>query len=208
MPNNVEETIKKVKEAAKEKFDASVEVHINLNLPKKDMKIRFTTTLPEGTGKERKVAVLSAKSVPSADLQLKESDIEEIKKGNLVPGKDFDVLIAEPEFMPKIAKVASILGPAGLMPNPKSGTVTNDVESAVKGFKLGQIEIRTEASAPIIHTTIGKVSWDEKRLVSNLNHLLTAVRSNRPVGAKPNWIKSIYVTSSMGKSFALELDLK
>jgi len=208
MPNNVEETIKKVKEAAKEKFDASVEVHINLNLPKKDMKIRFTTTLPEGTGKERKVAVLSAKSVPSADLQLKESDIEEIKKGSLVPGKDFDVLIAEPEFMPKIAKVASILGPAGLMPNPKSGTVTNDVESAVKGFKLVQIEIRTEASAPIIHTTIGKVSWDEKRLVSNLNHLLTAVRSNRPVGAKPNWIKSIYVTSSMGKSFALELDLK
>lgn len=208
MPNNVEETIKKVKEAAKEKFDASVEVHINLNFPKKDMKIRFTTTLPEGTGKERKVAVLSAKSVSSADLQLKESDIEEIKKGNLVPGKDFDVLIAEPEFMPKIAKVASILGPAGLMPNPKSGTVTNDVESAVKGFKLGQIEIRTEASAPIIHTTIGKVSWDEKRLVSNLNHLLTAVRSNRPVGAKPNWIKSIYVTSSMGKSFALELDLK
>ena len=208
MPNNVEETIKKVKEAAKEKFDASVEVHINLNLPKKDTKVRFTTTLPEGTGKERKVAVLSAKSVPSADLQLKESDIEGIKKGNLVPGKDFDVLIAEPEFMPKIAKVASILGPAGLMPNPKSGTVTNDVESAVKGFKLGQVEIRTEASAPIIHTTIGKVSWDEKRLVSNLNHLLTAVRSNRPVGAKPNWIKSIYITSSMGKSFALELDLR
>ena len=204
MANNVEETIKKVKESAKEKFDASVEVHINLTLPK-DKKIRFTTTLPEGTGKERKVAVFAAKSIASADVQLTESDIEEIKKGNLVPGKDFDVLVAEPTFMPKIAKVAAILGPAGLMPNPKSGTVTNDVESAVQKFKSGQIEVRTESSAPIIHTTIGKISWEEKKLVSNLNHLLTATRSNRPVGAKPNWIKSIYVTSSMGKSFALDL---
>jgi len=205
MTNNIEETIKKIKESAKEKFDASVEVHINLNLPKKDTKVRFTITLPEGTGKERKVAVLASKNIAGADVQLTESDIEKIKKGNLIPGKDFDVLVAEPAFMTKIAKVAAILGPAGLMPNPKSGTVTDNVESVVQKFKLGQIEIRTEASAPIIHTTIGKVSWEEKKLVSNLNHLLTVLRSNRPIGVKPNWIKSIYVTSSMGKSFALDL---
>ena len=205
MPNNIKEIIKKVKESAKEKFDASVEVHINLNLPKKDMKVRFSTTLPEGTGRERKVAVLSTKSIACADVQLTEEDIEKIKKGNLVPGKDFDVLVSEPSFMTKVAKVAAILGPAGLMPNPKSGTVTNDVKSTVQKFKLGQVEIRTEASAPIIHITIGKASWEEEKLCNNLGHLLTALRSNRPVGTKSDWIKSIYVTSSMGKSFALDL---
>jgi len=171
----------------------------------KDKNVRFTTTLPEGTGKERKVAVLASKDVPNADVQLKEADIEKIKKGKIIPGKDFDVLISEPMYMPKIAKVAAILGPAGVMPNPKSGTVTNDVEKAVKEFKLGQVEIRKEASAPIIHTAIGKVSWEDERLTSNLKHLLTVLRSNRPSGTKPNWIKSIYVTSSMGKSFALDL---
>jgi large subunit ribosomal protein L1 len=199
-----EETIKKVKENSKENFDASVEVHINLK-KEKGQNTRFTTTLPEGTGQERKVAVFASEEIPSADLELRESDIEKIKKGELTPNEDFDVLIAEPRFMSKIAKVAPILGPAGLMPNPKSGTVTDNVKETVEKFKSGQVEIRTEPSAPIIHTVIGKVSWKDEKLVNNLTHLLTELKSNRPVGAKMNWIESVYVTSSMGPSFEVEL---
>ncbi|MBD3366528.1 50S ribosomal protein L1 [candidate division WWE3 bacterium] len=205
MTYTVKEAVKKVKENATEKFDASVEAHINLKVPE-NQTVRFTTTLPEGTGKERKVAVMSSEDVPEADLQLKEADIAKIKKGELSPGEDFDVFIAEPRFMSKIAQVAPILGPAGVMPNPKSGTVTENVQNTVKDFKSGQIEVRTEPSATIIHTVIGKVSWDDERLASNLNHLLTALRSNRPVGAKQNWIKSVYVTSSMGPSFEVSLE--
>lgn len=205
MSYTIEETIQKVKENSKVNFDATVEAHINLKL-KENQNIRFTTTLPEGTAKERKVAVFSSDSIPEADLELKEADIEKIKKGTLTPGEDFDVLIAEPRFMSKIASVAPILGPAGLMPNPKSGTVTENVKETVKDFKSGQIEIRTEPNASIIHTTIGKVSWEDKRLINNLEHLLTELRSHRPVGTKMNWIKSVYVTSSMGPSFEVELE--
>lgn len=199
------ETITKIKETSTKSFDASVEVHINLNLDK-NQNVRFTTTLPEGTGKERKVAVFSTEKVKKADLQLTEADIEKIKNGDLKPGEDFDILIAQPQYMSKIAKVAPILGPAGIMPNPKSGTVTDDVKSAVENFKSGQIEIRTEPSAPIIHTVIGKASWKNEKLEKNLKHLLSALRSNRPRGAKATWIESIYVTSTMGPSFKVDLN--
>lgn len=204
MEYSIEEAIQVVKDNSKEKFDATVEVHINLNL-EKSQSVRFTTTLPHGTGKERKIAVLSSKTIPEADLSLKESDIEDIEKGNLKPGTDFDVLITEPSFMPKIAKVAPILGPAGVMPNPKSGTLTSEVEETVKDYKQGQIEIRTEPSAPIIHTIIGKVSWDAQKLVDNFHTLITGIRQNKPQKAKVTWIDSVYVKSSMGEAYKVEL---
>lgn len=204
MSYSIEEAITRVKESSKVKFDATVEVHINLNLDK-NQNVRFTTTLPEGTAKQRKVAVFASENIEEADLQLKEADLPKIKNGEIKPGEDFDVLIAQPQFMSKIAQVAPILGPAGVMPNPKSGTVTENVKETVKDFKSGQIEIRTEPSAPIIHVPIGKVSWKEDRLIKNLDHLLSTLKSNKPQGSKPAWISSAFVTSTMGPSFEITL---
>ena len=133
MKYSIKEAVKKLIEAKREKFDATVEMHINLNTdPKKqDQQIRFTTILPAGTGKSKKVAVMASEKVPNADLELTENDIKKIEDGNLKIGRDFDLIVTEPQFMAKLAKAARILGPAGVMPNPKTGTVTDNVEKAV-----------------------------------------------------------------------------
>jgi len=159
---SLEEAIKKAKEASKAKFDATVELHINLDVDQKkgSVNIRFTTVLPNGTGKTKKVAVLASKKVANADLELMESDIDKIEKGTIKPKVDFDVLIAEPRFMPKLAKVAKILGPIGMMPNPKLGTVTEDVENAVSQTKKGKVEIKTEKDIMVIHTIIFNTTLD------------------------------------------------
>lgn len=199
--------LKHVLDNTKCKFDASVEVHINLNtdVKKQDQAIRFTTVLPHGTGKSQKVAVFATKEVKEADLNLTEKDLDSIEKGKLRPKVDFDILVAEPEFMAKIAKVARILGPAGAMPNPKAGTVTKDVEKAVAQIKKGKVEIRTEPNAPIVHTLIGKKSFGEKKLAENFTSLYTAMKQNKPQKAKPDWIRSIFVTTTMGPSAELDL---
>jgi large subunit ribosomal protein L1 len=200
---DIKGAIKELKAKAKEKFDATVEVHVNLDLDK-NQTIRYTTTLPHGTGKTRKIAVFGSNEVEGIDLHLTESDIAKIEKGELVAGKDFDILLTEPKYMPKIAKVAGILGPAGVMPNPKSGTVTDNILEAVKNFKLGQMEIRTEASAPIIHTLIGKISWENEKLEENFAKLITTLRQNKPAKAKPAFLKSVFVKTSMGKAVEVE----
>ena len=199
MKKNVKEAIKEIKANSKEKFDATVEVHINLEL-EKSQTVRYTTTLPHGTGKSKKIAVFSSEKVEGADVNLGESDIEKIQRGELVAGRDFDIIITEPKYMPKIAKVAGILGPAGVMPNPKSGTVTENITDALENFKLGQMEIRTEPAASIIHTIIGKASWEEEKLEDNLNKLVSTLRQNKPAKAKATFIKSIFVKTSMGKA--------
>lgn len=204
----VEEAIKQIKLTDKSKFDATVEAHINLGIdPKKnDQSVRTTTTLPNGTGKEVKVAVFASKTIKDADIQLSEADLTKIEKGKLKPGVDFDVIVSEPKFMPKIAKVAKILGPQGMMPNPKSGTVTEDVEKAVKQIKGGKVEIRNEINAPIIHTILGKVSFDDKKLKENYTEVMNSVNQARPQKIKPeNYIKSIFLKSTMGKSYMIEL---
>jgi large subunit ribosomal protein L1 len=203
MKYTIKEAIKEIKAKSKEKFSASVEAHINLDLDKSQT-VRYTTTLPHGTGKTKRIAVFASGNVEGADLHLSESDILRIEKGELVAGKDFDVLITEPKFMPKIAKVAGILGPVGAMPNPKSGTVTDNIEVAVKNFKLGQMEIRTEASAPIIHTIIGKVDWENEKLEENLAKLVTTLRQNKPAKAKPTFLKSVFIKTTMGKAIEIE----
>jgi large subunit ribosomal protein L1 len=204
----IEEAVKAVKKHSKAKFDATVELHINLQLDvkKQDQQVRFTTTLPHGTGKELKVAVMASKKVSNADLELTESDLQKIEEGKLKPGSDFDVIVAEPRMMGKLAQVARILGPAGVMPNPKAGTVTEDVEKTVEQIKKGKIEIRTEQVHPIIHTVIGKVSFADNKLVENYQEIMSSLRQNRPTKAKPNFIKSAFLTSSMGRSYQLELD--
>ncbi len=203
------EAVKEVKQNAKASFDETVEVHINLNLDitKADQNIRTTVTLPNGTGKEIKVATISAGKVSKADLQLTESDISKLEKGQIKPKTDFDVLIVEPKFMPKLAKLGPVLGPAGVMPNPKTGTVTEDVESAVESFKKGKVEIRNEQGAPVIHLVIGKVSFTEKQLEENLTTVLNALKQGKPSKAKPGWIKSCFITSTMGQAIKVGTDL-
>ncbi len=201
----ISEAIKKAKETSKTKFDATVEVHINLSKDKKnELNVRFTTVLPNGTGKSKKVAVLASKKVNNADLELLETDIDKIEKGTLRPKVDFEVLVAEPRFMPKLAKVAKILGPAGMMPNPKLGTVTEDVENAVSQLKKGKIEIKTEKDVPVIHSILGKVSFEDTKLVENFEDILATLKTNKPAKAKPDWIKSIFVSTSMGRGVGVE----
>jgi large subunit ribosomal protein L1 len=203
----IEEALEKVKRGKRAKFDSTIELHLNLNLDvkKQDQQVRFSTTLPHGTGKSLKVAVMSSDKVPGADLELKETDLKKIESGDLKPGVDFDVIVAEPRVMGKLAKVARILGPAGMMPNPKSGTVTDHVKEAVDQIKKGKIEIRTEQNLPIIHTIIGKMSFDDKKLVENYREIINSLKQNRPPKAKPEFIESAFISSTMGKSFALEI---
>lgn len=193
--------IKTIKEKSKENFDASVELHINLDL--NNQQVRYTTSLPHGTGKSLKVAVFGTSKVPNADLELQEADLAKIESGQLKVKVDFDILLAEPSMMPKLARVAKILGPAGVMPNPKSGTVAEDLKKAVDLVKKGKIEIKSE-DAGIIHTVIGKVSFDDVKLIENYNEIMNSLSQNKPSKTKPNWIKSVYVCSTMGGSIMVD----
>jgi large subunit ribosomal protein L1 len=206
MYNNLLDALNQIKNDARTKFDSTVELHINLNLDvkKADQMIRFSIVLPKGTGRSVKVATFSSTEFKEADLNLKEEDLDLIVSGKLRVGNDFDVLVTEPSMMPKVSKVARVLGPAGVMPNPKNGTVTTDIKKAIEQLKKGKIEVRTEQNHPIIHTIIGKCSFDSKDLEENLNEIMNNLRSNKPSKAKPDWIKSIFVTSTMGSSYQLD----
>lgn len=196
----IEEALKKVKSESKAKFDASVEVHINLDIDPNKQNIRFSLSLPNGTGKTKKIAVLSSGKVEGADVNLTEEDLPKIEQGKIKPNVDFDILITEPRYMPVLAKYAKILGPAGAMPNPKNGTVTEEISKSISQFKKGKMEIKTEKMAPIIHTIIGKVSFDEKYLSDNYNELISALKANKPAKTVPLWIKSVFISSTMGPS--------
>lgn len=197
----ITDALEYVKKSDKAGFDSSIEVHINCKLDKsKQESVRFSVTLPHGTGKTKKIAVMSSSKVNGADLELMEADLEKIEKGALKPKDDFDLLIVEPRFMPKLARVAKILGPAGLMPSPKNGTVTEDVEKAVEQFKKGRLEVKTEPNGSVIHTMIGKKSFTTKALEENFQELISAVRSNRPAKASEDWIQSVYVSATMSPS--------
>ena len=201
--------IKEVKAKAPAKFDETVEVHFNLNIDPKqaDQTVRATTTLPHGTGKEVKIAVMTSKKVPEADLELSETDLAKLEKGEIKPKKDFDVLIVEPSFMAKLAKLGPILGPSGVMPNPKAGTVTDKVADAVAQFKKGKVELRNEIEAPLLHAIIGKVSFEDKKLIENFEEVFSTLKSNKPQKAKPDWIQKCFITSSMGPSIEVDLNV-
>ncbi len=208
MYTNIKELLKDIKTDCKTNFDSTVELHINLNLDvkKADQMIRYGVVLPHGTGRTLKIAVFGSADIKEADLNLKEEDLDLIISGKLRAGVDFDALVTEPAYMPKIAKVARVLGPAGIMPNPKNGTVTNDVKKAVEQLKKGKIEIRTEQNHPIIHTIIGKCSFDVEKLEDNLNEIMTNLKQNKPAKAKPGWLVSIFLSSTMGKSYQLDVN--
>lgn len=206
--HSLEEAITLVKDNAKANFDETVEVHFTLNIDvtKPNQTIRVSTILPHGTGKKVKVAVISSKKVAEADIHLSEVDITKLEKGKIKPNVDFDVLIVEPKTMSKLAKLGPILGPAGVMPNPKAGTVTENIKDAVLQFKKGKLEIKNEPDSPLIHTYIGKVSFDKNKLIENFVEILTTLKQNKPQKAKVDWLKKCYICSTMGA--ALEVDFQ
>lgn len=198
---NINEALEFVKKSCKANFDSTIEVHINCDLNKdKQETIRFSITLPHGTGKSKKVAVMASKKITGVDLELGEDDVEKLEKGQLKPKSDFDILVVEPRYMSKLAKVAKILGPAGVMPNPKNGTVTEDVQKAADLFKKGRVEIRTEPNGVIVHTVIGKKSFTTASLVENYQELMSALALNKPPKAQAGWIKEIFIASTMSPS--------
>lgn len=202
----ISQGIDQVKKSDKARFDSSIEVHINCDLNKeKQETVRFSMTLPHGTGKSKKIAVISSQKITGVDLELGEGDIEKLEKGQIKPKLDFEILVVEPKFMAKLAKVAKILGPAGLMPNPKNGTVTEDVQKAVEQFKKGRLEVRTEANGTVIHTIIGKKSFTTQALEENFLELMSSVKANKPAKAPENWLKSVYISATMSPSVQVVL---
>lgn len=190
------------------KFDATVELHINLGVDPKqaDQNIRGTVVLPSGSGKTVRIAVFAdgveATKAKAAGATI--SGVDTLSKLFDKQSLDFDILIAPPTQMAALAKYARVLGPKGLMPNPKSGTVAADVEAAVKEAKAGRVEYRID-SAGIIHLAMGKVSFGASKLQANAEAILGSVRAARPGSLKGDYIKSIFVTTSMGPSIKLTL---
>ncbi|GHT60995.1 50S ribosomal protein L1 [Endomicrobiia bacterium] len=196
-----------VKETAKAKFDETIELHIKLGIDPKqsDQMVRGTVSLPHGIGKTRKVAVLAKgekqKEAEAAGADVVGSDelIENISKNNL----DFDILVATPDVMKDLSKVAKILGPKGLMPNPKSGTVTFDIAKTVTELKEGRVEYKND-SFGIIHVPVGKASFEKEKLADNIKALIEAVAKAKPSSAKGMYIRSISVSSTMGPGIFVE----
>ncbi len=205
---DLDEAVKLIGQTSPVKFDATVELHIRLNVDPRqaDQNIRDSVLLPAGTGKSVLVAAFvdgdneAAAKAAGADLIGEDKIIKVIESGNLT----FDVLIATPSQMPKLGKYARLLGPRGLMPNPKSGTVTTDVNKAVTEAKAGKVEYRVDSTG-IIHIGIGKISFKPAQLKDNLQAVLTSIQNNKPASLKSTYIISAYLTSSMGPSLSLGL---
>ena len=189
------------------KFDATLEAHVRLGVDPRqaDQNIRTTIVLPNGNGKTVRVAVFApldeAKKALAAGADIAEDDafLKRLEKGEI----NFDVLISTPAFMPKLGRFARLLGPKGLMPNPKAGTVTMDVEKAVKEAKAGKVEYRVDKQS-IVHIGLGKISFGEDKLLQNANAFFDSLKSQKPTSIKGQYVKSVFITTSMGPSIAVE----
>ena len=201
------EAIKILKENSYVKFEESLEIAINLRIDtnKTEQNIRGVVNLPKGTGKNIRVAVMAKgdkakeSSEAGADIVGDDDLVNSINAGNI----DFDVLIATPDMMPTIGKVAKILGPKGLMPNPKLGTVTQDVKTAVSNSKAGQIQYKND-KAGIVHAGIGKLNFSEEDLLENLKTFYSSITKSKPDAVKGSFIKKVSIASTMG--FGLEIN--
>jgi large subunit ribosomal protein L1 len=204
----VEEAIKILKETATAKFVETAELHANLNIDPKyaDQQLRTTVTLPHGVGKDVRIAVLTndaniaeAKEA-GADIVGSDNLIEEISQGNL----NFELLVATPDMMPKLAKLGRVLGPKGLMPSPKSGTVSTTLTATLSEFKKGKFEYKAD-KAGVVHVSFGKSDFDENKLSENLEALYQSIEQNRPAGVKGKYFKNLFICSTMGPSIQLDL---
>ncbi len=203
----VDEAVKLVKAGAAAKFDETVEVAINLGVDPRhsDQMVRGVCSLPNGSGRGARVAVFAkdAKAQEAldagADIVGGDDLAEKVQKGEL----DFDKCIATPDMMPVVGKLGKVLGPRGLMPNPKVGTVTNDLAAAIKDAKGGAVEFRVE-KAGIIHGGVGKASFDQAKLVENLKAFMGAVMKAKPSGAKGAYVKKVAISSTMGPGVKIE----
>ena len=205
---SLQDAIATIKKVSFTKFDETLEVAINLGVDPRhsDQMVRGIVSLPAGLGKDVKVAVIckdekvAEAKAAGADLAGSLAIIDDIKAGKI----DFDVCIATPDMMGIVGQVARVLGPKGLMPNPKLGTVTADVATAVKNAKSGQVEFRVE-KAGIVHVGVGKLSFTKDDLVKNVKALVSAVVKAKPAGAKGTYLKSIYMSSTMGPSVRIDI---
>lgn len=203
----INEAVALLKELATAKFVESVDVSVNLGIDarKSDQNVRGATVLPHGTGRDIRVAVFTqganveAAKAAGADLVGMEDLAEQVKKGEM----NFDVVIASPDAMRVVGQLGTILGPRGLMPNPKVGTVTPNVAEAVQNAKAGQVRYRNDKNG-IIHTTIGKVSFETEQLKENLEALLTALKKAKPSSAKGTYVKKVSISTTMGAGVAVD----
>jgi large subunit ribosomal protein L1 len=205
---SVEDAVKLVKERAKAKFDETIEMAFNLGIDPKhaDQNVRGVISLPHGTGKTVRVAVFAkgekaeAAKKAGADIVGADDLAEKVQAGQM----DFDRVIASPDMMVTVGKLGKVLGPRGLMPNPKLGTVTNDIAEAVKAAKGGQVEYRAQKEG-IVHAGVGKASFSEQALVENVRALFNAVNRAKPAGAKGTYLKKVSLSSTMGPGLKLDV---
>lgn len=208
--SNVEEAIAVLKSTATTKFVETVELHANLNIDPKyaDQQLRTTVTLPNGVGKQVKIAVLTDEenfaeaNSAGADIVGNDDLIEQINQGNI----EFDLLVTTPNMMPKLAKLGRVLGPKGLMPSPKSGTVTSTLDSTLTEFKKGKFEYKADKTG-IVHVSFGKSDFENNKLVENLTALYKSIEQNRPSGVKGKYFKSLFICTTMGSSIKLDEDI-
>ena len=204
----IEEAVKLIKDCCSSKFDETVEIAMNLGVDPRhaDQNVRGVVSLPHGTGKSVRVAVFAKGDkadearAAGADVVGAEDLAEQIKAGKI----DFERCIATPDMMPVVGRLGRILGPRGMMPNPKLGSVTNDVAAAIKATKGGQVEFRVE-KAGIIHAGVGKVSFDEAALVENVKAFVGAISRAKPSGAKGTYIKRLSLSSTMGPGLKVDV---